>query len=187
VLNWRKENPFESFIDRKLDYFRTHPFERIVEEWPEMPWLEIPQEDRGWYLEVHNTVAKWSWEGFDEWLKLQHTPVAAFTVSDWGKSDHHLKKNFAKWLKTKRPEDVPIRERRGHLAPRSQVGSWLKALGAWRLWRLAGMSHNQILNHGEVHERLYEHQPDLSKAIRLAATHLDYTDQPYRPSNRSIR
>ena len=185
VLRWREENPIESLEVKPpgpaLDHFRGSPFERIIDEWPETPWVEIPQENRAWYLEVHNTVAQWSWEGYEEWRLKQRPALATFTVTDWGKSNTALGKEFLKWLKHHRPNGEQIREMRGRLGLREQVKSWLKGLGAWRLWCRARLSHSQILNHCIQCDRvLYNNQPELSNAIRLAAAHLERADQPYR-------
>jgi hypothetical protein len=189
VLKWREENPIESFEGKPsgsaLDYFRANPVERIIDEWPETPWLEIPQETRAWYLEVHNTVAEWSWAGSEEWLKKQRSPLATFIVSDWGKSFNQLNNEFAEWQKRERPKGEPIRERRGHPKLGRQVESWLKALGAWRLWWHAGLSHNEILSHFvehlEEHQALpYTSQSQLSKVICKTAAGLEQIDQSYR-------
>jgi hypothetical protein len=173
VLEWRekqKEHPEDT-----LEYFMGDPLERVIAQWPTLPYLEIPEDERQLYQKIRNILGS----SIREILlgeQAKKKELAAFLIRDWSASDAELIKQFKKWLKAERPKECVIRESRGRPSRNSNVSVWLKALGAYRLSRV--MSQNEVIGYAEGFGRhLYENQPQLSRVLKRTASYLVWLDQ----------
>jgi hypothetical protein len=170
VLEWRKRA--EGRSEELLETYGSHPYERIITEWPRLPYLEIGPKIRAFHRRVRYFLGK----RLRDFIRLNNNPVAVFPIRDWSASDTEILRECEQWLKSARPKDRVKREVRGNRNPTRLLRSQLKALGAWRLSQV--MSQNKVISFAIEHGRpLYKSQPELSKAITRTARYLAWLDQ----------
>jgi hypothetical protein len=157
VLTWRKSvgNPetFDELFSKKPEALVA-----LYPEWPSLPYLAIPAEERTRRREIQLAHAK---PHFDA-IKHSRSAKATFPIFDWTNSDNELVEDFRAWLKRKRPKAGSIRESRGNAGIERRTRVRLKGLGAYRLAR--NMTANEVIAHAIAKGKpLYKNQPQLSK------------------------
>ena len=154
-----------------------HPYVRFIPQWPRQPYLAIELEAR----RVHCRIQLW-YEGLlhkqrarAKALRLRWRRPAVFEFQDLDQTDAEILEKIKKWrkgLKKDLPTHSQKHETRGRRTLESKCKVALKALGAWRLWKLGGLSQNEVIYHAERYERhLYKNQPELSKVLRETESH----------------
>jgi hypothetical protein len=173
VLEWREKQ--KQHPEGTLEKFSGYPFERVIEQWPTLPYLEIPGDERQLYQQIQNILGS----SFREMLlgeRSKKKELATFLIRDWSASDAELIKQFKKWLQAERPKECAITETRGRPNRTRNLSAWLKALGAYRLSQI--MSQNEVIRHaGGQGRHLYKNQPQLSRVLKRTATYLAWLNQ----------
>jgi hypothetical protein len=182
VLAWREkwlqEQREYSRAEIILNIFYGHPYERLIAEWPETPYLDINPKDRRIYLDVRKRLGAMERDCIrDRQLRDRQSrdPVAHFPIMDWSDPPAEQFKQLRKFVKDNRPRNCVV-ERRGKPTIKRSLSQKLKALGAWRLSRV--MPQSEVINHAVgLGKPLYKNRPELSKVVKRTARYLDWLDQ----------
>jgi hypothetical protein len=173
VLEWREKQGNRPKIS--WESLNGHPHERLIMEWPEIPYMERDRVARWLHLYVNNRLGKQSLD-LIRMEQLKREPVAVFPILDWKDSKTGLIRKFKEWLDDAYPKDVTPQETRGRRTMPRTLRPGLKALGAYRLSRV--MSQEQVISHAiEFGKPLYKNQPELSRVLRRTKDYLSWLDQ----------
>lgn len=183
VLAWREEWQREqreySRAEIILNIFGGHPYERLIDEWPQSPYLEIDPKSRRIYLDVLKRLGAMTRDCIaNRQLRdrqLQENPVALFPIIDWNVPIAEQIERLRKFVRDNRPRNCVV-ERRGQPTVERSLRQRLKALGAWRLSRV--MSQSEVIKYAfGLGHPLYTNQPELSKVVNRVTDYLIWLDQ----------
>jgi hypothetical protein len=156
VLSWRETIGFDAsnwravVLRHGIEF--SAPYERFIPEWPSLPYLEIPPEIRNLHWRIQR--------GEGERLSAQIRFVRA-------------SEEIERLLKGELDPPTSTMERaRNYRAPKRRLRAALKRLGAWRLVKLGGISHFDVIACG-----LYNNPPEISRAVKWVDLILKRTDQ----------
>lgn len=134
--DWKERYPADAPALRRF-YRSPACIASAIEGFPQVPWLDIPSSERS------RAMVRVRWHEIEHRLndmkrETRHRSLAKFSfdsfrVSDWGRTNTELVKEFREWLNKTRRADPDLAKRGRHQNPHDL----LRHLGALRLSRHA--------------------------------------------------